>query len=111
MENPKIRILRNQSYFELTVVVNFSPPRESDRDFLDRSPLVTPLPEPVSWTGEIHGGGLRLTTTVEVKITFQAFQVTISCVQNPLKKRLFFERGKTIFLEVGKVTFNSFEGI
>ena len=48
----------------LTVLDKFSPPPEFHRTFLDGSPLAAPLPEWVSWTGQIQGEGLNLTATV-----------------------------------------------
>ena len=36
------------------MVVNFSPPLESEREFLTSFPLVTSLPELVSCTGEMY---------------------------------------------------------
>ena len=50
----------------LTVLVKFSPPPEFHRTFLDRSPLAAPSPDRVSWTGQIQGGGLNLTSTVSL---------------------------------------------
>ena len=50
--------------FDLPWLSSLVPLPEFQGAFLDRFPLAIPLPEWVSLTGQIPGGGLNLTTTV-----------------------------------------------
>ena len=44
----------------LTVVVHFSPPRQSERQNLDAPPLLAPPTEGKTWTPETDGGGTKV---------------------------------------------------